>query len=138
MWFRQTILSKNFPTSLFPYLSPSYPLPFSYMKKQVLRQPNANKISNFWQFQMELIGWSAAPGYNKRYKVETSFIFFLSKRLRRLRFPLLIMRFFCNTPFHFQHSRENKLGSKGIRKWSINWCTFPMMIHKITPCVNYI
>ena len=23
-------------------------------------------------------------------------------------------------------------GSKGIRQWSVNWCTSPMMINKIT------
>ena len=27
--------------------------------------------------------------------------------------------------------------SKGIRKWNINWCTSPMMIHKITPSLDY-
>ena len=28
-------------------------------------------------------------------------------------------------------------GSKGIRQWLINWCTSPMMIHKITASVNW-
>ena len=28
------------------------------------------------------------------------------------------------------------LGSSGIRKLPINWCTSPMMIHKITPSVD--
>ncbi len=28
-------------------------------------------------------------------------------------------------------------GSKGIRQWPIYLCTSPMMIHKITPSVNY-
>ena len=27
-------------------------------------------------------------------------------------------------------------GSKGIRQLPINWCTSPMMIHKIIPAVN--
>ena len=28
-------------------------------------------------------------------------------------------------------------GSKGIRQWPINWCTFPMMIHKTTLSIDY-
>ena len=32
--------------------------------------------------------------------------------------------------------RVIKQVSKGIRQWQINWCTFPMMIHKITPFVD--
>ncbi len=28
-------------------------------------------------------------------------------------------------------------GSKGKRQWLMNWCTSPMMIHKITPDVVY-
>ena len=27
-------------------------------------------------------------------------------------------------------------GSKGVRQWTINLCTSPMMIYKITPCVD--
>ena len=33
--------------------------------------------------------------------------------------------------------RNNLQGSKGISHWLINWCTFPMMIHKITPSLDY-
>ena len=29
-------------------------------------------------------------------------------------------------------------GLKGMRQWPINWWTFVMMIHKITPSVDYI
>ena len=28
-------------------------------------------------------------------------------------------------------------GSKGIRRWPINWCTSPMVIHEITPSEDY-
>ena len=41
------------------------------------------------------------------------------------------------------HGERNKTclgitqGSKGIRQWPINGCTFPVMIHKITPSVDY-
>ncbi len=28
-------------------------------------------------------------------------------------------------------------GSKGIRQWPINWCTSPMIMHKIIPSVDY-
>ena len=34
----------------------------------------------------------------------------------------------------YTHARQ---GSKGIRQWPMNWCTFPMMIHEITPSVDY-
>ena len=47
MQFIQTILRENFP---------SYPLPLQLHQKQVLLQLNSNKIFNFRQFQMELIG----------------------------------------------------------------------------------
>ena len=32
--------------------------------------------------------------------------------------------------------RLDSQGSKGIRQWPINCCTFPIMIHKITPSVE--
>ena len=31
---------------------------------------------------------------------------------------------------------NNCQGSKGIRQWTINCCTSPMMTHKITPSVD--
>ena len=34
------------------------------------------------------------------------------------------------------HTAINYHGSKGIRQWPINWCTYPMMIHKITPYLS--
>ena len=52
MGFWQTILSENFHITPFPLFYSSYSLPFSYIKKQVY----ADKIINFRQFLMELIG----------------------------------------------------------------------------------
>ncbi len=37
----------------------------------------------------------------------------------------------------FRNWWQTKQGSKRIRQWPINWCTFPMMIHKIIPFVHY-
>ena len=37
---------------------------------------------------------------------------------------------------HFLKEIKDLKGSKGIRQWPINRCTFLMMIHKITPSVN--
>ena len=31
---------------------------------------------------------------------------------------------------------QTKQGSNGIRQWPIKRCTFPMLIHKITPSVD--
>ena len=62
MWFWQTILSENFHSTPFPFFSPFLPTSLSVtQKKQVLLQLYFNKIFNFRQFQMELIGWIVAP-----------------------------------------------------------------------------
>ena len=68
MWFLQTILSENISTTPFPYFPPYYPLPTSYIRKQVLRKLNANNLFNFLPFEMELIDWIATPGiiYNTK------------------------------------------------------------------------
>ena len=56
-----TILSENFPSTPFPFFSPFLPTNLSVTKKQVLLQIYSNKKFNFRQFQIELIGWIAAP-----------------------------------------------------------------------------
>ena len=33
--------------------------------------------------------------------------------------------------------KNASLGSKGVKQWPIKWCTSSMMLHKITPSVNY-
>ena len=40
-----------------------------------------------------------------------------------------------NKPFN--HTTTSIQGFKGIRQWLINLCTSPIIIHKITPSVNY-
>ena len=37
---------------------------------------------------------------------------------------------------HLLPNKGNIQGSKGIRQWPINWCTSPMIIHKITPSLE--
>ena len=34
------------------------------------------------------------------------------------------------------HSCSNKQGTKGIKQWPIDWCTSPMIIHKLPFCNN--
>ena len=46
------------------------------------------------------------------------------------KFPLKL-----NIVFNFE-IKKNSQGSKGIRLWLTNWCTSPMLIHKITPYVG--
>ena len=54
---------------------------------------------------------------------------------------LEVDRFMCLIPwaksYLLQHSIHKYQGPKGIRQWSINWCTSLMMIHKIILSVDY-
>ena len=36
-----------------------------------------------------------------------------------------------------EHYGKSMQESTGIRQWSINWCTFPMLIHKIALSIDY-
>ena len=37
--------------------------------------------------------------------------------------------------FYFWEGKNK--GSKGIRQWPTRWCTSPMLVHKITPYLDY-
>ena len=69
MWFWQTIIKKNFPTTPFPFLPPFLPTPLQPHK--IKRQHNPNKILQ--QFQLESIGWIAAAYNNKNVNIKQIF-----------------------------------------------------------------
>ena len=50
------------------------------------------------------------------------------------RWPGQILIMFVQSYVYFHSQNTDALqGYKGIRQWLLNWCTSPMMIHKITP-----
>ena len=67
-----------------------------------------------------------------RYRVRVSmWIFFTYVCLyRNIIIIHFILSFFLSVRSKIS---QHLLASKGIRQWPINWCIFPMMIHKSTP-----
>ena len=64
-------------------------------------------------------------------------------KINTLPFPLFKLTIVTDRPtgillfFYVQISRVSKQGSKGIRQWQINQFTSSIIIHKITPSVDY-
>ncbi len=55
------IAKEKFPHNSLLFFFPSYPIPFRYVKKQVVLQPYSNKILNFWAFSIGINWLNSSP-----------------------------------------------------------------------------